>query len=97
MADFGKIKKNRFGSGITHSDSSTTLEAPEHAPNKEEKKGSSKKIKKARNKTNRTIPFSTRVSEEFDIDFRQVAFTMKLKKVDLLEECLKIYKKNNGL
>lgn len=41
MADFGKIKKsgskNRFGSDILPSDSSTTLEAPEHAPNKEEK------------------------------------------------------------
>ncbi|WP_221898372.1 hypothetical protein [Bathymodiolus japonicus methanotrophic gill symbiont] len=47
MADFGKIKKsgskNRFGSGILPSDSSTTLEAPEHAPNKEEKKESSGK------------------------------------------------------
>ncbi len=100
MADLSKIKdkkKNRFGSPIASIESSTILEAPEHAPINPEKEEEGAHKKKARGKTGRTIPFSTRVSKEFDQDFRQVAFTMGLKKVDLLEECLKIYKKENKL
>ena len=100
MADFSKIKdkkKNRFGSPISSKESSTILNAPEHAPVNPKEEGREVKKKKARGKTGRTTPFSTRVSEEFDKDFRKVAFTMGLKKVDLLEECLKSYKKVNKI
>ena len=97
MADFSKVKgrvskKNRFGSPIAESEASTTLEAPEHAPINPEIVQ-----KKARGKTGRTEPFSTRVSKEFNQDFKQVAFDMELKKVDLLEEALEAYKEKHNL
>jgi len=105
MADFSKLKgktskKNRFGSPIPEVEASTTLEAPEHAPiHPEEKKVSKKKAvnKKARGKTGRTEPFSTRVSKEFSEEFRRVAFDMNLKKVDLLEASLEAYKEKYNL
>jgi len=50
--------------------------------------------KKARAKTNRTIPFATRVSQEFDDDFRRVAFENKLKHAELMELALASYKKH---
>lgn len=50
--------------------------------------------RKARRKTNRTIPFSTRVSQEFDDDFRRFAFENKLKHAELMELMLALYKKN---
>lgn len=98
MADFSKLNeskpKNRFGSPLKEQDASSILEAPEHAP-AEPKTNSI--TKKARAKTGRTEPFSTRVSKEFETDFKQVAFQMNLKKVDLLEESLKAYKEKHGL
>jgi hypothetical protein len=103
MADFTDLKKkrtnkkNRFGSPLSEEEASTTLEAPEHAPTNKNKKGSDLTIKKSRAKTGRTIAFSTRVGAEFNDDFRNVAFMMKMKKVDLLEECLRAYKKANKL
>ena len=51
--------------------------------------------KKARAKTNRTIPFATRVSQEFDDDFRRVAFENKLKHAELMELALASYKKHS--
>lgn len=48
--------------------------------------------KKARAKTNRTIPFATRVSKEFDDDFRRIAFENKLKHAELMELALASYK-----
>lgn len=97
MADFSQVKgktskKNRFGSPIAKNEASTTLEAPEHAPVNPEST-----VKKARGKTGRTEPFSTRVSKEFAKDFKQVAFDMELKKVDLLEESLKAYKEKHQI
>lgn len=50
--------------------------------------------KKARAKTNRTIPFATRVSQGFDDDFRRVAFENKLKHAELMELALASYKKH---
>jgi len=52
------------------------------------------RAKKARAKTNRTIPFATRVSQEFDDDFRRVAFENKLKHAELMELALAAYKKH---
>lgn len=51
--------------------------------------------RKARKKTNRTVPFSTRVSQEFDDNFRRFAFENKLKHAELMEIMLKSYKKNS--
>ena len=55
--------------------------------------GAGDQPKKARKKTHRTVPFSTRVSQEFDDTFRRVAFENKLKHAELLEHMLELYKK----
>ena len=55
--------------------------------------GETQPIRKARKKTNRTIPFATRVSEEFDNEFRRTAFENKLKHAELMEKMLELYKK----
>jgi flagellar hook-associated protein FlgK len=50
--------------------------------------------RKARKKTNRTVPFSTRVSQQFDDEFRRIAFEGKLKHAELMEHMLELYKKH---
>lgn len=47
-------------------------------------------------KTNRTIPFATRVSAEFDQRFRDIAFEEDLKIVELLEKALQAYEEKKG-
>jgi hypothetical protein len=90
MADFSKIKKKtRFGD-IPKPDDSNNLRAPEVAPVEET-------LKKARRKTGRTEPFSTRVTEAFSEEFRRVGFERKLKKVELLEECFECYKQLHSI
>ena len=97
MVDLSKHKdktrktKTRFGDAPRESESTNNLGAPEVAP------VDSLVTKKARKKTGRSIPFSTRVSPEFDEDFRQVAFTLRLKHVDLLEQALSSFKSEKGL
>lgn len=89
MADFGKIqKKGRFGKVPTPETTAKNLEAPEVAPAAQ---------KKSRGKTGRTVPFSTRVSADFDKNFRRIAFENGLKKCELLEQCLDLYIKFNNI
>jgi len=92
-------KSNRFGDGVPeHEASNHVLEAPEHAPaHPEQDNTEEKSVKKARGKTGRTLPFSTKVTKHFDDDFRTVAFNKKLKMAELLEEMLVLYKETNGL
>lgn len=93
MADLKNLKgkrKNKLGEYLKDDETSTVLEAPESAP-------ASQNIRKAREKTGRTEPFGTRVSKEFLEDFKEVTFKTGLKKVELLEEALRAYKKINGL
>ena len=96
MADFSKLKgksKNRFGDVPTPDETDNNLDAPEIAP-----ADHSIEVKKCRNKTGRTEPFNTRVTEEFDKEFRTIAFTRGFKKkVELLEACLEAYKELNGI
>ncbi|NOQ50264.1 MAG: hypothetical protein GQ557_01185 [Mycoplasmataceae bacterium] len=96
MADLEKIKKtrkNKLGDYLTDTEQvENVLEAPEVAP-----VNPKNNIRKSREKTGRTEPFGTRVSKEFLETFKQVSFEMKLKKVELLEESLKAYIKNNNL
>ncbi|MBK5017258.1 hypothetical protein [Pantoea sp. S62] len=47
-------------------------------------------------KTNRTIPFATRVSAEFDQRFRDIAYQEDLKIVELLEKALQAYAEKQG-
>lgn len=95
MADFSKLKgkgKNRFGDIPKPDETDNNLDAPEIAP-----ADPSIEAKKFRNKTGRTEPFNTRVTAEFDKEFRTIAFTKGFKKVELLEACLDAYKELNGI
>lgn len=83
-------KKTRFGS--LPDDDSTTLAQPEHAP----AAPAEATAKKARKKTGRTVPFGTRVTEEFREDFDRLAFEDKLKNVELLEAMKQAYKEKTG-
>ncbi len=76
-------KKSRFGTPPT--DASTTIDQPEHAP-------TVPTAKKARRKTGRTEPFGTRVSADFNTEFKRLMFEDGLKKVELLEEMIAVYK-----
>lgn len=87
MADFSKIvktKKKRFGDIPSPEESDNNLEAPEVAP-----------ARQPRGKTGRTVPFATKVTAEFDEEFRRIAFFGKMKKVELLEAALEAYKEIN--
>ena len=85
----------RLGAIPSIDDASSTLAAPEHAPAAPEEDSiqASESVRKARQKTERTIPFSTRVSAVFDREFRDIAHAKRLKHVELLEEMLDLYKK----
>ena len=89
MPDFSKIKhtkKSRFGEAPSPEDNNNNLNAPEIAP-----------ARKPRNKTGRTVAFATKVTAEFDEEFRRIAFFGKMKKVELLEKALEAYKKANNI
>lgn len=88
-----KTRPNRFGEVPAKADRTHNLDAPEIAP--EGGGGDPEKI--PRKKTGRTRPFSTRVSPEFDEEFREVAFSLKLKHVDLLEQAFAAFKAEKGL
>ncbi len=78
MADFGKIKKNRFGDAP--GEPSGNLKAPE---NEELSK---------RAKAERTEPLNFKVAPEFKKAFRQAALDDSLKLVELLEACFERYR-----
>ena len=89
MSKFAALKKKkttgaqeRLEESFTADTLSAALEPTEQAA----------PAKKARAKTNRTIPFSTRVSQAFDDDFRRIAFEGKMKHSELLEKALACYK-----
>lgn len=93
MANLKKIqktKKNRLGTPPSLEDTSNNLEAPETAPIDKPSEAVSK-TRPAR-KTGRTEAFGTRVSPEFDKEFRRIAFEDGLKFVELLEVSLEAYK-----
>lgn len=101
MANFGnppaKKRKTRLGDPPLANEASSTLEAPEHAPVTPEEKPNKIDVSiraKNRRKTGRTVTFGTRVSQEFDDEFRELAFQEKMKHVELLEQMLRVYKKS---
>ena len=90
MSKFAALKGQKSKSPITRIDESLTASNLSDALS-----GEGATPQKARKKTNRTIPFATRVSPEFDDDFRRVAFENKLKHAELMELTLASYKKHN--
>ena len=94
-ADYGILKKakNRFGDEPpSRADVTENLKAPEVAPADPQQVQDTPK-KKSRRKTGRTVQFSTRVTAEFNEEFREIAFRNRLKKAELLERCLEAFKK----
>ena len=76
MSNLKKLKKNRFGSPPAKNEASNNLHIPEPTLTEQ-------KIR--RPKTGRTDLFSTRVRPQFNKKFRQRAFELGAKKVELLE------------
>ncbi len=100
MSGFDKLakekkKENMYGDS-TQLGASENLKAPERAPLDSENPSDEEKIPRGRGKrkkTNRIIPFSTRVSPEFDDTIRRLMYEKKRKMVELLEDMLEAYLK----
>jgi len=100
MADVSKLKLSRrsLGSPPSLDEASPNLNAPEVAPLPSDIAETSPNLYTRRDarslrKTNRTLPFATRVTPEFDAKLRDIAERDGLKLVELLEKALEAYEK----
>ncbi len=97
MADVAKLKKaGRLGAPPSVTEASTNLTAPEVAPAAPVASAAPAAEYKRRDgrtarKTNRTLPFATRVSQEFDERLRAIAERDNLLLVEVLERGLDAY------
>lgn len=97
MADLSKLKKGRgLGAPPSLNEASQNLAAPEIAPMSmpvsEAKTITARKIDgRTLRKTNRTVAFATRVTEDFDNRVREIAEKRGLKIVEVLEAALAAY------
>jgi hypothetical protein len=98
MADVSKLKQIRRSLGVPPSieEASANLRAPETAPmpsltESRAEPGPRRRDARALRRTNRTLPFATRVSPEFDNRLRDIAERDGLKLVELLERALDAY------
>ncbi len=98
MADISKLKKfaksNSLGIPPSLDEASRNLEKPEIIS----QDGSymmphTRRDGRSMRRTNRTIPFATRVSQEFDDRLRDIAERDGLKLVEILEKALDAYEK----
>jgi hypothetical protein len=106
MTDLSKLKKTntRRSLGVPPSidEASNNLKAPEIAPRPplqaEERDIEPVTRRDARmlRRTNRTLPFATRVSPAFDNRLRDIAEREGIKLVELLEKALDAYEKQTG-
>jgi hypothetical protein len=83
MAKFPKLATDRFGTPPAPEETVGNLAAPEVAPSA---------AQRTRRKTGRTVLFSTRVSEQFDREFRAIADREHVLLTKLLELALEAYK-----
>jgi hypothetical protein len=103
MADLSKFKKGRgLGAPPSLSEASPNLAAPEVAPTplpvSEAKATIARKVDgRTLRKTNRTVAFATRVTEDFDNRVREIAETNGLKIVEVLEAALDAYDRGNKI
>jgi hypothetical protein len=100
MADLSKFKKGRgLGAPPSLSEASPNLAAPEIAPTPtpaRETKAPARKVDgRTLRKTNRTVAFATRVTEDFDNRVREIAEASGLKIVEVLEAALDAYDREN--
>ena len=94
MADLSKFKK-RLGAPPPIEDTGANLKAPEIAPRPPVASATHAKERDGRSarRTGRTVQFATRVSEEFDEQFRAVCKRDSLLMVELLEKALGAYER----
>ena len=98
MADLSKLKQARRSLGVPPpiEEASPNLSAPEIAPLPSSVEIPTEPVPRRRDaralrRTNRTLPFATRVSPEFDSRLRDIAERDGLKLVELLERALDAY------
>jgi hypothetical protein len=99
MADVSKFKKTRLGPPPAANEASTNLAAPESAPAAPPSipaAGYHRRDGRSARKTNRTLPFATRVSQAFDERLRDIADRDGLKLVEVLERALDAYEAQRG-
>ena len=96
MANFPSSAKRRFGAPPALDDTSGILEAPEVAPAAPAPPSVPSAGRKTRKKTGRTVLFSTRVSAEFDSEFRATAERDNLLLTRLLELSFDAYRKQRN-
>lgn len=98
MANFPARAKRSFGAPPTLDDTSGILAAPEVAPAapEPEPRSAPSGDRRTRKKTGRTVLFSTRVSADFDREFREVAERDNLLLTRLLELAFQAYKNQRG-
>lgn len=90
MANLSKLK-NRLGPPPSQDEASRNLTAPEVAPPAAPAKARPRRDGRSARKTNRTMPFATRVSPEFDNRLRDIAERDGLLLVEVLERALDAY------
>jgi hypothetical protein len=96
MAKFPNLAKRSFGTPPALDETPGNLAAPEVAPAVSTTPEATAMSRKTRKKTGRTVLFSTRVSEEFDREFRATAEQDNLLLTRLLELALDAYRKQRG-
>jgi hypothetical protein len=99
MANFPNTAKRRFGAPPALDDTTGILTAPEVAPAAPEplRSAAASTDRKTRKKTGRTVLFSTRVSAEFDREFRATAERDNLLLTRLLELSFDAYRKQRNI
>lgn len=109
MADMSKLKKGRgLGAPPPPDEASLNLAAPEVAPVLNLRSSetiaptppaalpSPRRDGRSLRKTNRTVAFATRVTQEFDNRVREIAEQTGLKIVEVLEAALAAYERENN-
>lgn len=93
MADVSKLKKagRRLGPPPSTDEASPNLAAPEVAPTDEAVGQYRRRDGRSARRTNRILPFATRVSPEFDERIRTIAERDGLLLVEVLEQALDAY------
>ena len=98
MAKFPKLATSRFGAPPPPEETPGNLTAPEVAPAAPTTLPAAvAAARRSRQKTGRTVLFSTRVSEQFDADFRATAERDNLLLTRLLELALAAYKREKQM
>lgn len=104
MADMSKLKKGRgLGAPPPLEEASPNLAAPEVAPASPPAplaptpalSPSIRRDGRTLRKTNRTVAFATRVTQDFDCRVREIAEQTGLKIVEVLEAALAAYEREN--